>query len=37
MIAVIVSSALLAILIVTVCSGDIDGVTDRNYSKGDRK
>jgi hypothetical protein len=31
MIAVIVSIALLAVLIVTVCSDDIDGVTDRTY------
>ncbi len=37
MIAVVVSIALLAVLIVTVCSDDIDGVTDRTYTKGDRK
>lgn len=37
MIPVLISIALLVVVIVTVCTDDIDGVTDRTYHRGDRK
>ena len=37
MISVLISIALLVVVIVAVCTEDIDGVTDRTYHKGDRE